>query len=214
MHRPDPLLDREPTESKGYSDPFRFPGFDDIDEPDKHLPDFVECRRRRGAPAAPEPASVPETDEAAAARLARWAEITRAETAAHGGLMPLVEDVPPPAGGWTQIPLKEPMGPPAPPAAKAANSPDAAEAELTGVIADCRMLMREVAMASARLTCGPDERLRFINSACRAAHAAAAAGKMVAKLRAASAGAMEENRQRIIVERVERGPAAVSGGAG
>lgn len=214
MHRPDPLAKQEPAESKGKYDPFRLAGFDDIDESDKHLPGFVERRRLRAAPAEPPESPEPESDADAAARLAGWEATTRAETAANGGLMPLAEDVPPPAGGWTQVPLKEAFGPPAPRPAKA---PDETEAELTGLIADCRVLMRDVAMASARLTCGPDERLRFIESACRAALTGAKVGKMVGKLRAASLDAgREETRKKVVFEYAHTGPAqgAEQGGEG
>lgn len=185
------------------NDPFRFSG--DPAEADKHLPHMRHRRERRLASAPPpkpepEPPKAPEDREA---ELREWVAVTRQAAEEHGGLMPLAEGRAP-FGGWGQIPLKEPLGPPAPRPYRAS---DETEAELTGVIADCRALMREVAMQSARLTCGPDERLRFIDSACRAALAAAKVGRTVSQLRAATGGAMAENRQRIIVERVERNTA-------
>ncbi len=198
------------------NDPFRLPGFDDKGEPDKHLPRERLRRERWGVPPEPEAQAKskpkpepPKEAETGESRLARWEQITREETEAHGGLMPLVEDGPPPSGGWTQIPLKEPLGPPAPRSmSRPHRAPDEAEAELTGVIADCRALMREVAMQSARLTCGPEERLRFIDSACRAALAAASVGKTVSKLRAASRDdGREETRKKVVFEYSHTAPA-------
>lgn len=192
------------------NDPFRFAG--DPAEADKHLFYQRPRRERWGVPPEPEARPRPETPkepETGESRLARWEQITREETEAHGGLMPLVEDGPPPSGGWTQIPLKEALGPPAPPSmSRPHRAPDETEAELTGVIADCRALMREVAMQSARLTCGPEERLRFIDSACRAALAAASVGKTVGKLRAATAGmGREEIRKKVVFEYAHTAPA-------
>ena len=68
------------------------------------------------------------------------------------------------------------------------------------------MLLRDVAGQSARLSCGTDDRLRFLDAACNIAGVTAKLGKSVARVRAANGGQMEENRQRIIVERVERSP--------
>jgi hypothetical protein len=72
--------------------------------------------------------------------------------------------------------------------------PTDAETELTGMIAECRFLMREVAFHSARLTPDPAERLHFLSSACGLAQAGAVVGDTLARLRAAGTPAAESRK--------------------
>lgn len=135
---------------------------------------------------------------------------------AHGGLMPFSLDPPPygkplprlpdPAEGRADFALPEAPAlseSPAPP-------PDETEALLNGVIADCRLFLREIVFHSARLAALESDRSTFIQDACRMAKTAGGVGKEIARLRrAANTDRVGENRQRIIVERVERIPARV-----
>jgi len=151
--------------------------------------------------AAPPAAPAPEELEDEAAALARWEKAVHGNAEANGGLVALT-DQPVPPEGWRHVEL------PASGAAAAPHRPhaDQTEAELNALIAECRVLMREVAAQSARFSCGAEDRLRFMEMACRAAEAGGRVGRVVARVRAAGSGQMKENRQRIIVERVECSP--------
>ena len=79
------------------------------------------------------------------------------------------------------------------------------ETILNGLIEDCRMLIREVAFHTARLTPDPDIRLRALTTAQTLAIAGATVGKTVAVLRKRQD--KSETRHRMIVEHVQRGEA-------
>ncbi len=132
-------------------------------------------------------------DEARHEALARWESFVAADAAANGGMVT-------PRARPINSNVVRLLDPPQP-----LPSPSDTEAELNGLIAECRYLIREVACASARLTYDPDDRVRFLASAQSMTLAAAEVGKMVAKLRAASAKTphLEERRQRITVEHVQ-----------
>lgn len=125
--------------------------------------------------------------------LARWEEHVHADAALHGGLVPAKISH---MDREVTVRLRDEPAPRTP--------PSDTETELNALIAECRYLMRDVACASARLTYDPDDRIRFLGSAQSMALAAAEVGKMVAKLRGASAKTpqFEERRQRITVEHV------------
>jgi hypothetical protein len=142
------------------------------------------------------------------ASLRRWEKGRIAKADENGGLTPLTQELPA-KGTWRQPRLLEtPPSTPEPPAG------DAAETELTALIAECRFFMREVAFQSARLACDVTDRVRFIQSAGEMAQIGARVGETLAKLRGAGNERVEERRQRIIVERVERGAARAHPGGG
>jgi len=83
------------------------------------------------------------------------------------------------------------------PAAAPQTLPPAAvalEEELAAIVSECRFLMREVSFHSARLTPDADDRIRFLDSACRLATTGAAVGDTVARLRAAALPAAQMSR--------------------
>lgn len=171
------------------------------------------------------PAPAPEEDDADMPPKLTWAEqreeslstldrIGWAEAHEAGGLRPFVSKVPPYAKPQPRLPAPaekhEGFALPDAPAlsGSAARVPDETEALLNGVIADCRLFLREIVFHSARLAALESDRTSFIDAASRMAKTAGGVGKQIAKLRrAANAGQIGENRQRIIVERVERLPA-------
>lgn len=178
-------------------------------------PDFTEEYRALGMKD-PATGKVPGAEEDAAAAFLAKAKRRKAYdaasydcAAAHGGLMPFSLDTPygkPLARLPDPAEKRDGFALPAAPALP----PDETEALLNGVIADCRLFLREIVFHSARLAAMETDRSSFIDAACRVAKTAGGVGKQVAKLRrAANAGQIGENRQRIIVERVERGPARV-----
>jgi len=57
------------------------------------------------------------------------------------------------------------------------------EIELAGIISECRYFMRELAFHSARLTPNAEDRISFMNSACRLAETGARVGEAVARVR-------------------------------
>jgi hypothetical protein len=193
-------------------------------------PDFSEEYRALGmpdpdtgkVPGAPAPSSWPEGREAAFRRLdqAAWADAREA-----GGLMPFASKLPPFGDPQPRLPnpAEHRAGFALPDGPALGGSPaglaDETEALLNGVIADCRLFLREIAFHSARLAAMESDRTAFIDAACRVANAAARVGDSVARTRMAKEGALvDERRQRIVVERVERTPAltepAAAGGRG
>ena len=158
-----------------------------------------EDKENIGDPA--EPVREPPVDRERAIREAEAAVIQRADE--KGGLFPL-EIVPRPYGPPRQPRLPDParepaLFRPAPPIPVAED----AEAELTGIIAECRFLMREMAFHSARLTPNPEVRVQFIDSACRLAEAGARVAEGVARLRGGP-GPVEESRKTLTYEVVHR----------
>lgn len=171
-------------------------------------PDF-SAEKKDSSPAKP----TPEEEEA---RDRAWDRGRWAYAEENGGLVPLTDERTP-VGGWRQPRLPDPVPPPLPRSASPAAAPgaDETEAQLNGLIADCRLLLREVAFHSARLACEAGDRVRFIEAGCRVAEAGAKIGKTVARLRGGTA-IVAEHRQRMVVEHVhtERLSAAAVRGEG
>jgi len=153
------------------------------------------------------PASASATDEPRGdARIVQWEDEMRRYADDNGGLVPtrlsgVFED------RFRQVRLAEGRAdtaengkPPVPSDA----APSDTEKLLNGLIEDCRALLRDVAFRSACLTPDADERIRFLTAAQNLATTGANVGKVVARLRAPAAPAMEERRQVITVEHVQR----------
>ena len=122
-----------------------------------------------------------------------WEKGVRADAAANGGV------VPPKCTGRginAAVRLTEPK--PDMPA------PSDTETELNGLIAECRYLMHEVAMASACLSYDPEDRIRFLSSAQGLALTASKIGRTVAGLRAAGRddSAVETHRHEMVYTHV------------
>lgn len=169
----------------------------------------------KGSASSSAPAAGPETK---AARIRAFDESQWTLAEENGGLVPLTEDRQP-LGGWRQPRLPDPAVSPhghwskaVPPVCVGA---DETEAQLNGLIADCRLLLREVAFHSARLACEAGDRVRFLEAGCRIAETGAKVGRTVARLRGGTA-VVAEHRQRMVVEHVhtERRPASALGGEG
>jgi hypothetical protein len=130
------------------------------------------------------------------------------EACEAGGLRPFVSKMPPGAKPLARIPAEASADfalPPAPPLPT-----EETEALLNGVISDCRLFMREIAFHSARLAAFEGDRTGFIHAAAGMARAAARVGDTIARTRMAKDGAfVDERRQRIVVERIERSPAMI-----
>ena len=167
------------------------------------------------------PASASATDEprdGKDARIVQWEDEMRRYADDNGGLVPtrlsgVFED------RFRQVRLVEARAdtaengkPPVPSDA----APSDTEKLLNGLIEECRALLRDVAFRSACLTPDADERIRFLTAAQNLATTGANVGKVVARLRAPAAPAMEERRQVITVEHVQRvaTPAQGEGGRG
>ena len=123
----------------------------------------------------------------------QWETEVEAEAAAHGGTLP--PEIPPYFSPNKRLVRLPDVQAPAP-------SGDT-EIILNGLIEDCRMLIREVAFHTARLTPDPDIRLRALTTAQTLAVAGATVGKTVAVLRKRKEN-KSETRHRMIVEHVQR----------
>ena len=136
-------------------------------------------------------------DEDAAARAAadpilQWESDVEAEAAAQGGT--LAPEIPPyfsPKNRLVRLPD-----------IKVAVPCADTEIILNGLIEDCRMLIREVAFHTARLTPDPDIRLRALTSAQTLAVAGAKVGKTIAAIKSCKKD-KSETRHRMIVEHVQ-----------
>jgi hypothetical protein len=104
-------------------------------------------------------------------------ESVAADAAAHGGV------VPPKITGAGMYPTARLKN-----VGKTAAQPSDTEAELNGLIAECRFLLHEVAFNSARLTYDPNDRIRFLTAAESLALTAAKVGDTIGRLRAAKLG--------------------------
>jgi hypothetical protein len=129
----------------------------------------------------------------------QWERDMEAEAAAHGGILP--PDIPPYFSPNNRLVRLPDVKAPAP-------SADT-EIILNGLIEDCRMLIREVAFHTARLTPDPDIRLRALTTAQTLAVAGATVGKTIAAIRTRKSE-QAETRHRMIVEHVPGKGAALN----
>jgi hypothetical protein len=122
--------------------------------------------------------------------ITKWETAVRAEADQHGGVLPPEEPgyLDP---GRRLVRLEDGAVP--------LSSSDT-ETLLNGLIGDCRMLIRDIALQTARLTPDPDIRLRALASAQSLALAGARVGKTAAALKASQKAAVNETRYRMIIE--------------
>ncbi len=83
-------------------------------------------------------------------------------------------------------------------------SPDATEALLQALIAQCHQIIREVVVPHAEAAQTINDRLRYLDQVSHLVRNATAIGDTVARLRG---GTTQETRQRIVVERIEKSAA-------
>lgn len=126
--------------------------------------------------------------------LSKWEKDVRADAALHGGVVPPKISH---AGDEVTVRLND--------APKPVPPPLDTEAELNGLIAECRFLLHEVAFHSARLTYDPGDRIRFLSAAESLARTAATVGDTVSRLRngGSEPALVHEHHQLVTVEHVQ-----------
>lgn len=146
----------------------------------------------RGRKANEEDAAKEAAARAAPDPILEWESGVEAEAEANGGVLP--PEIPPYFSPNNRLVRLPDVKAPAPGADT--------ELILNGLIEDCRMLSREVAFHTARLTPDPDIRLRALTSAQTLAIAGAKVGKTIAAIRHCKTD-RPETRHRILIEHVQ-----------
>ncbi len=181
--------------------------------------DEASARWRREHPeeetaAAAAQASPSAARDAKDARIARWEDEMRRTADDHGGLVPTglsgLFDARHRQVRLADRPAETAEGD----NSSVPSAPSDTETLLNGLIEECRSLLHDVAFRSACLTPDADERIGFLTAAQNLAITGANVGKVVARLRAPAAPAMEERRQVITVEHVQRVAAPAQGEGG
>jgi len=134
-------------------------------------------------------------------KIRTWEGQMRQYADQNGGLVP-PKPSPKPYSTKRHVRLLDPAREFASPAREPA-LPDT-EALLNALIEESRFLMHEVAFHSMRLTSDADDRLRFMSAAESMAITGAKVGESVARLRGGGTTVVEERRQHMLVEHVQR----------